>query len=167
MKSILPLLLLLLILSGCHRDGWQHTSIQNGNAHYDMAKLSHPPKSVNDGLELELTRYGKEIHGYVNVHTFELPVFDKDTHTTTLTISSNCASKTFVIPLLEGDQRARLTDICLDYLLQTLELKSSVTLTSGHFSEILDSSNFRIHHNALLREPTRILPHNVINFELY
>ncbi len=165
MRYFLPLFLL--ILSGCHRDGWQHASIQNGNAHYDMAKLSHPPTSPTNGLELELTRYGKEIHGYVNVHTFELPIFEEDIHATTLTISTNCASETFVIPLLEGGQRARLSDSCLDYLLQTLELKSSVILTSGHFSETLDASNFRRHYDALIRAPSRILPQNMINFELY
>jgi hypothetical protein len=132
-----------------------------------MAKLSHPPMSSTDGLELELTRYGKEIHGYVNVHTFELPIFEGDTHATTLTISTNCASETFVIPLLEGGQRARLSDTCLDYLLQNLELKSSVVLTSGHFSETLDTSNFRRHYDALLRTSSRIRPQNMINFELY
>lgn len=165
MKYLLPLFLL--ILSGCHRDGWHHASIQNRNAHYDMSKLSHSPTSVSDGLELELTRYGKEIHGYVNVHAFELPIFEEDIHATTLTISTNFASETFVISLLEGGQRARLTDTCLDYLLQTLELKSSVILTSGHFSETLDTSNFKQHYDALLREPSRILPQNMINFELY
>ena len=132
-----------------------------------MAKLSHPSISSTDGLELELTRYGKEIHGYVNVHIFELPIFEEDIHATTLTISTNCASETFVIPLLEGRQRARLSDTCLDYLLQTLELKSSVILTSGHFSETLDTSNFRRHYDALLRTPNRIRPQNMINFELY
>ncbi len=165
MKYLLPLFLL--IVSGCHRDGWQHTSIQNGNAHYDIAKLSHSPISSTDGLELELTRYGKEIHGYINVHSFELPIFDEDIHATTITISTNFASETFVIPLFEGGQRAQLSDTCLDYLLQTLELKSSVILTSGHFSEILDASNFRRHYDALLREPSRILPQNMINFEFY
>ncbi len=165
MKYLLPFFIL--ILTGCHRDGWQHTSIQNGNAHYDMAKLSHLPASATNGLELELTRYGKEIQGYVNVHTFELPIFGENIHATTLTISTNCASETFVIPLLEGGQRARLTDTCLSYLIQTLELKSSITLTSGHFSETLDSSNFTRHYDALLRTPSRILPQNMINFELY
>jgi hypothetical protein len=132
-----------------------------------MAKLSHPPTSVNDGLELELTRHGKEIHGYINVHTFELPSLENDTHATTLTISTRSATETFTIPLLEGGQRAKLTETCLDYLLQNLELKSSVVLTSGHFSETLDASNFRRHYDALLRAPSRILPQNMINFEIY
>lgn len=161
------LLLYLVLLSGCHRDGWQHTSIQNKENRYDIAKLSHPPTSVSDGIELELTRHGKEIHGYINVHTFELPSSKENTSATTLTISTRSASKTFTLPLLEGGQRARLTDTCLEYLLQTLELKSSVILTSGHFSETLDASNFRRHYDALIRAPGRILPQNMINFEIY
>ncbi|MCB1109815.1 MAG: hypothetical protein KDK64_02450 [Chlamydiia bacterium] len=163
---LLPLLLLFFLVS-CHRDGWHHTAIQNGNRQYDMAKLTHPTTSVSDGLELELTRIGKEIHGYINVHAFELPAYEEDSHATTLTISTASASQTFVIPLMEGGMRAHLTDTCLDYLLQTLELKPSVTLISGHFTEILDASNFRRHYDALLRNPSRIQPQNMIHFELY
>ncbi|MCB1107205.1 MAG: hypothetical protein KDK76_03825 [Chlamydiia bacterium] len=161
------LILFTLLLTSCHRDGWHHTSIQNGNVRYDIAKLTHPSSSNSGGIELEITRFGKEIHGYINVHAFELPAYEDDPHATTLTISANCATKTFVIPLLEGGQRAKLTDTCLDYLLQTLELKPSVILTSGHFTEILDASNFERHYDALVRKPREILPQSIISFELY
>lgn len=160
-------LFFLLFLTSCHREPWQHTSIRNGNAHYDMAKLTYPPSNPTSGMELELTRTGKEVHGYVNVHHYELPSHEDDLHATTLTISTNCASRTFVIPLLQGGQRAHLTDECLEYLLQNLELKPSVTLTSGHFSQELESSNFERHYNALLRKPPVIAPRSMVSFELF
>lgn len=158
---------LLLILAGCHREPWQHTSIRNGNARYDMAKLSYPSSNPSSGIELELTRIGKEVHGYINVHHYELPSYQQDLHTTTLTISTNCATRTFVIPLLQGGQRARLTDECLEYLLQNLELKPTVTLSSGHFTQELESSNFERHYNALLRKPPVIDPRSMVSFELF
>lgn len=157
----------LFLLTSCHRESWQHTSIRNGNRDYDIAKLSYPPSNPNSGIKLEFTRFGKEIHGYINVATFEFPTHKDDLHATTLTISTNSTTRTFVISLLEGGQRARLTDTCLDYLIQTLQLKSSVTLSSGHFSETLESSNFERHYNVLLREPSRIKPQNLIHFELF
>lgn len=163
----LLLLLLLFLLVGCHRDGWQHTAIQNGNTRYDMAKLTHPPHSINDGIELELTRTGKEIHGYINVHAFELPPLEDDPYATLLTISSLSSERTFVIPLMQGGQRAHLTNTCLEYLLQTLELKPSVTLQSGYFSETLDASNFTRHYDALLRKPHALRPQNLVSFEIY
>lgn len=163
----IALCLLLLCFVGCARSSWQHTSIRSGNTDYDISKLTHPSSNPTDGLELELTRCGKEIHGYLNVHALELPSHEEDPHATTLTIRAQCASKTFVIPLLQGGQRARLTDTCLDYLLQTLSLKPSVTLSSGHFSETLDSANFDRHYNALLREPNWLKPDGLIHFELF
>lgn len=161
------LFLLLLFLTSCHCEPWKHTSIRNGNAHYDMAKLTYPPSNPISGMELELTRTGKEIHGYVNVLHYELPPHENDLHATTLSISTNCASRTFVIPLLQGGQRARLTDDALDYLLQNLELKPSVTLTSGHFSQELESSHFERHYNALLRKPPVPDPRSMITFEIF
>lgn len=132
-----------------------------------MAKLTYPASSENNGMELEIARYGKEIHAYVNVHSYEFPTYENDLHATTLTISTNCASRTFVLPLLEGGQRARLTDTCLEYLLQNLDLKPAVTLSSGHFSQNLESSNFERHYDALLRKPRIINPKSMINFELF
>ena len=164
--KILPFLLLL-FLAGCHHSPWQHTSIRNGNDRYDMAKLTYPPSNETNGIELEISRLGKEIHAYINVHHFQLPSSGVDEHATTLTVSTNCSTKTFVIPLLEGGQRARLTDTCLEYLLQNLELKPSVTLSSGHFSETLDASNFERHYDALLRKPSAIQPRSMISLELF
>lgn len=161
------LLSFLLLLTSCHREPWQHTSIRNGNPNYDMAKLTYPASNPTSGMELELTRTGKEIHGYVNVHHYELPSYQDDLHATTLTITTNCAARTFVIPLLQGGQRARLTDDCLDYLLQNLELKPAVTLSSGHFSQELESSNFERHYNALLRKPPVIDPRSMVSFEIF
>lgn len=165
--KILFCLLLLLLTTSCHHSTWQHTSIRNGNDRYDMAKLTYPSSNETNGIELEMTRLGKEIHAYINVHCFELPMNENDKHATTLTISTNCATRTFVIPLLEGGQRARLTDTCLEYLLQNLELKPSVTLSSGHFSETLDASNFERHYDALLRKPSVIQPRSMISLELF
>ena len=165
--KILWFLPLFILLTGCYREPWHHSSIRNGNPNYDLAKLTYPASTPNCGIELEITRYGKEVHGYINVQQYTLPHHDANPHETTLTIETNQASHTFVITLLAGDQRARLTDTCLDYLLQTLELKPSVTLTSGHFIETLDSSNFRRHYDALLREPNRLFPEKLVTFELY
>lgn len=158
--------ILLLFLTGCHHSPWQHTSIRNGNDRYDMTKLTYLPSNEINGLELEMTRLGKEIHAYINVHHFELPKNENDKHATTLIISTNCSTRSFVIPLLEGGQRARLTDTCFEYLLQNLKLKPSVTLFSGHFSETLDASNFECHYDALLRKPSVIQPRSMINLEL-
>jgi len=157
----------ILVLTGCHRDGWHHSLIQNGNATYDMAKLIHKASSPSSGMDLEFSRRGSMIHGYINVHAFELPSFDGDLYATTLTIETDLATKTFVIPLLEGGQRARLTDDCLEYLLQTLELKPHVTLSSGYFKEEVNSSRFVLHMDALQRSNSRIRPQHMINFELY
>lgn len=165
MRLIIPLLFLL--LTGCQREEWRHTAIRNSNRDYDIAKLTYPPSNLNDGLELELTRYGKEIHGYINVYTFELPTYKEDPHATTLTIATSSVTQTFVISLLEGGQRARLTDICLEYLLQTLILKPTVTLFSGHFSQTLKAENFKRHYEALLREPSLLRPQNLITFEIF
>ena len=132
-----------------------------------MAKLIYPSSCETNGIELEITRYGKEIYAYINVHHFELPSDKNNRHATTLTIRTNCATKTFMIPLLEGGGRARLTDTCLEYLLQNLELKPSVTLFSGHFSETLDASNFERHYDALLRKPNVIEPRSMISLELF
>lgn len=158
---------LFLILAGCHRGPWQHTSIRNGNAHYDMAKLTYTSSNPISGIELELTRTGKEVQAYINVHHYELPSYQQDHHATTLTISTNCGKRSFIIPLLQGGQRARLTNECLEYLLQNLELKPTVTLSSGHFTQELESSNFERHYNALLRKPPVIDPRSMISFELF
>ena len=71
------------------------------------------------------------------------------------------------VPLMEGGQRARLSDTCLEYLVQTLQLKKEVTLSSGPFTETLNSESFERHYDALLREPSRIKPQNLIHFELF
>ncbi|QVL56683.1 MAG: hypothetical protein KFB93_04690 [Simkaniaceae bacterium] len=160
-------LLFLFFLTSCHRSPWQHTSIRNGDNNYDMAKLTYPLSNETNGMELEITRYGKEIHAYINVHRFELPSYENDLHATSLTISTHSAKRTFVIPLLEGGQRARLTDSCLEYLIQNLELKPTVTLSSGHFSEELDASNFQRHYDALLRKPSIVEPRSMISLELF
>ena len=165
MKWLLPLFLF--CLTSCHHEPWQHTSIRNGNPQYDLAKLTYPASNPNNGIELEITRSGKEVHGYINVKQYDFPIHDNNPHQTLLTIETNRATKTFVITLLEGGQRARLTDSCLEYLLQTLELKPSVTLSSGHFSEILNTANFSRHYDALLREPHRLIPEKLITFEFY
>lgn len=157
----------LLLLTSCHREPWQHTSIRNGNYQYDMAKLTYPSSNETSGMELEITRYGREVHAYINVHHYELPSYENDLHATTLTIRSDCGSRAFVIPLLEGGQRARLTDACLEYLLQNLELKPIVTLISGHFSEEIKASNFERHYDALLRKPSVIQPRSMISLELF
>lgn len=158
---------LFLILAGCHHEPWQHTSIWNGNAYYDMTKLTYPSSNPTSGIELELTRTGKEVHAYINVQHYELPPYQQDLHATTLTISTNCGNRSFVIPLLQGGQRAHLTDECLEYLLQNLELKPTVTLSSGHFTQELESSNFERHYNALLRKPPVINPRSMISFEIF
>ncbi|MDN3509369.1 MAG: hypothetical protein P0S93_05075 [Candidatus Neptunochlamydia sp.] len=160
-------LLLLLFLAGCHHSTWQHTSIRNGNDRYDMSKLTCPPYNETNGIELEITRLEKEIHAYINVHHLQLPKNKDDERATTLIISTNCSTRTFIIPLLEGRQRARLTDTCFEYLLQHLELKPSVTLSSGHFSETLDASNFGRHYDTLLRKPSFIQPRSMISLELF
>ncbi|MBF5059528.1 hypothetical protein [Candidatus Neptunochlamydia vexilliferae] len=211
-------LALLLLLTSCCRDGWKHTAIKSGSPDYDISKLTHPASDPANGIELELTRYGKEIHGYIHVKTFELPSHE-DEHATTLTIttpqkpiliqglgvyqsqrsrfspieadpyprdkgdaeggeagdagagknqilSQNGFTKTFVIPLLEGGQRARLTDTCLSYLIQVLEMYDTATLTSGHFSETISGANFQRHHDALMRCPSALRPQNLITFEI-
>ena len=132
-----------------------------------MAKLTYPASNPTSGIELELSRSGKELYGYVNVHHYELPTYENDLNATTLTISTNCGSRTFILPLLQGGQRARLTDDCLEYLLQTLELKPAVTLSSGHFTQELESSNFERHYNALLRKPPVIDPRSMVSFEIF
>ena len=161
------LLSLLFLLTSCHHEVWQHSSIRNGNPQYDLAKLIYPSSNPNSGIKLEMIRNGKEVHAYINVKQYDLPPYENNPHQTLLTIETNRITKTFVIPLLEGKQRARLTDTCLDYLLQTLELKPSVTLSSGHFSETLNATNFSRHYDALLRQPHRLLPENLITFEFY
>lgn len=159
--------LLFLFLTSCHKEPWQHTSIRNGNSTYDMAKLTYPPSHPMNGIELELTRTGKEVYGYVNVYHYALPPYENDTHATTLTITTNSAKRTFVIPLLQGGQRARLTDECLDYLLQNLEMKPTITLSSGHFLQELKSSNFERHYNALFHTPSPLDPRSMVRFELF
>ncbi|MGE0199090.1 MAG: hypothetical protein AB7N99_09225 [Simkaniaceae bacterium] len=167
MKGLFLSLIIVLLLAGCHREPWQHSSIRNGNGQHDLAKLTYPASNPNSGIELAITRHGKEILGYIHVHSYTLPLYQENPHETFLTIETEQASQTFVIPLFEGGQRARLSPICLDYLLQTLELKPSVTLSSGHFSETLNSGNFHRHYDALLREPSRLLPESLVTFELY
>jgi hypothetical protein len=120
-----------------------------------------------NGIELELTRTRKEVYGYVNVYHYALLPHENDIHATTLTITTNSTKRTFVIPLLQGGQRARLTDECLDYLLQNLEMKPSVTLSSGHFLQELKSSNFERHYNALFRTPSPLDPRSMVRFELF
>jgi hypothetical protein len=159
--------LLFIFFTSCHREPWQHTSIRNGNSNYDMAKLTYPPSHPMSGIELELTRTGKEVYGYVNVYQYEFPPYENDIHATTLTITTNSAKRTFVIPLFQGGQKARLTDECLDYLLQNLELKPTVTLSSGHFLQELESSNFERHYNVLLRKAPILNPRSMVTFELF
>ena len=161
MKWLIPLLLL--FCASCHHSHWKHSSLRSGNPDQDLAKLIYPASNQNSGIEVEITRFGREVHGYINVKHFTLPLHDGSSHETTLTIGS----RSFVITLLEGGQRARLTENCLDYLIQSLELKASVLLTSGHFSESLDATNFRRHYDALLRNPRRLLPQNLVTFEFY
>ncbi|MEM8727209.1 MAG: hypothetical protein AAGE99_00620 [Chlamydiota bacterium] len=132
-----------------------------------MAKLTYPSSDELTGIELEITRLGKEIVAHVNVHRFQLPSSEDDGGSATLTIGTDCLKKTFIIPLLEGRQRARLTDNCLEYLLQNLELKASVTLSSGHFSATLNASNFKRHYDAFLRKASIIQPRSTIDLELF
>lgn len=159
------LVLLFLFLAGCHREPWQHTSIRSGDPNYDMAKLSYPSTDGAQGIELELTRCGKEIFGYIYVHQFDLPSVEPNV--TTLTIATNSTSRTFTLPLLQGSQKARLTDECLEYLLQTLTLKPSVTLSSGYFTQTIDATRFEQHYQALLRKPLLPHPRSMISFELF
>ncbi len=159
------LLIFLLLLTGCCRDGWKHTAIKSGSPDYDISKLTHPASDPTNGIELELTRYGKEVHGYIHVKTFELPSHE-DEHATMLTISTPRSNKAFVIPLLQGGQRARLTDMCLSYLVEMLEMNGAVTLTSGHFSETVSGENFHRHHDALMRRPSALRPQNLVTFEI-
>lgn len=164
MKSVL--FILFLLLTSCHRSPWQHTSIRSGNHRYDMAQLTYPSSSETNGVELEITRVGKEIDAYINVHCFELPKLSDDSHTTMLTIDASGATRTFVLPLLEGGQRAHLTETCLNYLLQILILKDSVILSSGHFSTVIDASHFERHYDALLKKPSVLQPRSMIRWDL-
>ncbi len=159
------LLLSVLFIASCHRSPWQHAFIRNGNDRYDLAKLIYPPSSDTQGIELEITRLGQEIQAYINVRHFKLPKNENDAQTTTVVISTHSATKAFVIPLLEGGERARLTAACLEYLIQNLELKTAVTLSSGHFSETVDASNFNLHYDAFMRKPSVIQPRSLIDFE--
>ena len=156
-----------LLFTSCHHNPWKNSSLSNGNERYDMAKLTYScPKQKNE-LELELIRCGKEVYGYINTLCFELPRNKDDHHTTTLKITTDSGIKTFTILLLEGRKRARLSDTCLEYLLQNLELKSLVTLSCGHFSQILDTSNFQRSYDALMRKPPLIQPRSMIHLELF
>jgi len=87
---------------GCHVAPWHHSSIRNGDPKYDLAKLTYPPTNSHQGIKLELTRYGTEIHGYIHVKEYTLPRWNENTHETTLIIETNNASRTFVVTLLEG-----------------------------------------------------------------
>lgn len=159
----IPILTLLL---GCYHDLWEHGALQSGKNRFNSAKLTYPPHSISDGIELELTRIGSEIYGYINVHAFELPPHMDCKSSTTLIISTHQKERIFEIPRLEGGQRARLTDDCLEYLLQILELKGSVTLKAGHYHETLDSTRFSKHYDRLTRVPIPIYPRGFVSFEL-
>ena len=164
MKVLLALLQLasIFFLTGCNRSPWQNVSISNS----DLAQLTYPPASEMHGMEFEMTRCGKKIDAYINIRHFELPIKGNGDQLTTLTITANSTSKTFVIPLLQGRQRGHLTDACLKYLLQNLRTHLSVTLSSGHFSETLNTSHFERHHNIFLQRP-RIIHRSMIGLELF
>ena len=165
MKGLFILLLFLLV--GCHHDPWKNTSIYSSSSQYTLARLSYPPSNPNKGIELEMTRLGEEVYAYVNVYQYTFPPKDSQLDKTTLTIHTEETAETFVLPLMEGGQRVRLTDPCLHHLLLSLSTHSTITLSSGHFSQVINTKNFKNHYKALLHKPSFIRPQNLINFELY
>ncbi|MCB1085223.1 MAG: hypothetical protein KDK60_03890 [Chlamydiia bacterium] len=159
--------LLLLTLTGCQRGPWKHTVIQSSQREYDMARLTYPPTTPYQGIELELSRVGENLQGFINVHAFELPPLAENSQETQLQISDGHKTKTFILPLYQGGQRARLTENCLETLLEMLHTEKALTLTAGHFIQTIDSSRFKRHFEELMREPSRILPQNLITFEIF
>ena len=163
MKALL--FLSLFLLASCHSDPWKTTAIYSSSREYTLARLSYPPSNPNNGMELEMTRFGEEIRAYINVYQYNFPL--QNTNKTHLTIQTEDRSQTFILPLMEGEQRVRLTDRCLEYLLTSLSTHSSITLSSGHFTQTIHTKNFKTHYKSLLRQPIFLRPENLINFELY
>lgn len=163
-KGFLSLFIPLLFFVGCHHEPWHHSFIRNSNFQHDLAKLSYTPSNPHQGIELEIIRHGKEIYAYVNVKQHKFACYDNNPYQTLLTITTDHDTQTFVIPLLEGGQRAHLTTACLGYLLQVLKNHPSVTLSAGYFSEQLNTTNFTDHYNSVVKQPYPLLPEQLINF---
>jgi len=107
------------------------------------------------------------MYAYINAKQYRFIPHEGDSSQTLLTVQTNHAAKNFVIPLLEGGQRARLTEECFDHLLHSIEMNSSVTLHSDYFSETLHSESFKKYYRDLLDRPRRFLPEQLITFEFY
>jgi len=156
------------LLASCHSGVWHYGSIRNSRPQYSFAKLTYPASHIHDGIELEIVCVGREeIYAYINVKQYHFIPHEGDALQTSLTIQTNHATKNFIIPLLEGRQRARLTGECLAHLLYSLERHLSVTLYSGHFSGTLNAENFKKHYHDLIAQPRRFLPEQLITFALY
>jgi len=134
-----------------HKGPWHCSFIRNSDAQYDLAKLVYASSNPYRGIELEIVRNGREVYGYINIKHCKFMCYDGHFHQTFLTIKTDHETKGFIIPLLEGGQRASLTDCCLQYLLQALEHNSSVTLFTVHFSETLNSTKFHYYYAQLMQ----------------
>ena len=156
------------LLLGCHRsDPWRHSSLQNSDPHYDMAKLSYPASSMSRGILLELIRQHDEVEGYLSVYTFEIPPYHENPHKAEVIFKAGSKVYSFIADRLKGGQRLHLSQLSLKKLLTLFNEHAEVRIEMGHYSQTFRATSFEKHLRKLRKQPLSYLPEKIVSFELY
>lgn len=158
---------LLLSLSCHHKKDWQYTPIRSLDSNYDMAKLSYPASSASKGILLELIRQHKEIQGYLNVHTFEMPYYKDNPHLAKINFKAGKEECSFIVDRLTGGQRLHLSQPSFIKLTNLLREYPEVTIQVGHYFQKIHSTTFNKKYNKLCKYSLYWIPERIVTFELY
>ncbi|MEM7175132.1 MAG: hypothetical protein AAF443_04290 [Chlamydiota bacterium] len=153
-------------LLGCSTSSpWKEVAILNDDPDYELVKLTYSADNLFNGIELELTRYGNAIRGYLNANRYSFPMNEKDPQHIGVAISSERGNQRFLAERFEGGQRLRLPEQAVTHLIETLMENFAVTIRCGYFKQMLLPDQFHRHYQTLVMGPPSFLSKERVNIE--